>query len=99
MKALSIILTVLLILPITAICISSWLIVSKESYGNSHMILWQMLSPILVYLLFIFTAITLNIMGKFKENCLICGTILVSFFLFQGLNLIVAFMLNAQWLK
>jgi hypothetical protein len=83
MKALSYILTCLLVLPILYVLFYTWQYIHFNSLlpgmRTDKRMLYEMLSPIIIEVLFIIVAIVLNIKRKFRENSIMCGTLLVSF--------------------
>jgi hypothetical protein len=91
MRNLSILLTVLLILPMVSIVFSAYNTYSFDNIVTHHMVngffLWQMLSPLIIDFIFLVIAIYLNFKRKFFENSIMCGTLVFSFILFFTMNI------------
>lgn len=99
MKTLSSILTSLLLLPIIYTAVSAWEYTHLNTFlsAASRPVIYNMLSPVAIDVLFIIVALYLNIKGKFLENSIMCGTILASFILSVILNLGISFI--TVWLR
>jgi len=101
MKTLSYILTCLLILPVGSALFSTWQYVHFNSLlpgmQTNKLFVYEMLSPILVEIIFVIFAVYLNIKNKYLENSIMCGTLLASFILYWLLHLGVSFLF--LWLK
>ena len=101
MKILSIFLTVMLILPIGYTLFSVYeMRLTQSMLTSSHLtniVTWQMLSHIVVDLVFMVIALILNLKKKYLENSIMCGTVLVSFILNVTVNFATVFLLH--WLK
>lgn len=83
MKALSYTLTCLFIFPIAYVLFYTWNYVHHDrlipGMQPDKRIIFEMLSPVIIFLIFIITAMYLNIKGKYRENCIMCATLLISF--------------------
>jgi DNA-binding transcriptional regulator of glucitol operon len=101
MKTLSYILTCLLILPVVAMLLAAWQYVHFQSLlpgmQTNKLFVYEMLSPIIIEVIFAIIAIYLNIKNKYLENSVMCGTLLVSFILSILLRYGVSFLF--LWLK
>ena len=100
MRTASIIFTLLLVIPF------GWTIFSaistyyvKVPFGPSRdlFILRGFAIGILYDLMVLVIAIILNVKKKYYENCIICGTVVFGFILFEVLNYASIFLF--QWLK
>jgi len=101
MKKLSIVLTVLLILPIGYIVFHIYeMRLSLSKFGSPHFTnvsTWRSLSYLLVDVFFIIIASILNFKKRYLENSIMCGTLLVSFILTLIITFTTSFLIN--WLK
>ena len=101
MKTLSLILTVLLILPLGYQLFSDLQSQDMRStFVHTQGIdpfTWRLLSFLLIDVFFLIVAIVLNIKEKYLENTIMCGTLLVS----SLLSIIISFADNLlfNWLK
>lgn len=90
MKNLSLILTVFLILPIGYTLFSVYemrLMESKSIFSHpDNFMTAQMLSYKLIDIFFIIVAVVLNAKQKYRENSIMCGTLLVSFLISVIIN-------------
>jgi hypothetical protein len=64
---------------------------------GDNFIMWQMLSYTLIEVFFIIVATVLNYKEKYRENSIMCGTLLVSFTFSVIINFTTTFLFN--WLK
>jgi len=102
MKTVSLILTIALILPMLGTLSSTYQMYIFQNRGqfghvvNNEFIL-RLLSPIITNLIFLCIAFFLNIKRKYLENCIMCGTLLLSFVMY----LVMSFGINviSQWLR
>ncbi len=83
MKVLSLVLTILLVIPLLYSVFSTYESYRLQSiliHGEAaHFMLLQLISTIIQHLLYLVVAIVLNSKQKYYANSLICGTLLVSF--------------------
>jgi hypothetical protein len=99
MKALSLILTILLILPIGYSIISAYESYTMQSvFMHEHGIgefEWHIFAPIAENLVYLGVAVVLNAKEKYVANSFICGTLLGTFFLsllfFYGVHIFFLF--------
>jgi hypothetical protein len=101
MKIVSAFLTLALILPIGYQVFSAYEYHVTQSrlmfsHGDSF-IMWQILSYTLIDVFFLIVAIVLNIKQKYRENSIMCGTLLVAFILSVVIHFVSTFLFN--WLK
>ncbi len=100
MKTLSIILTILLILPVGYAFLSAYesytvqrAFMSQPGMGEFQ---WHLFTPIAENLIYLCVATVLNAREKYLANSLICGTLLATFFIslifYYGVN--IFFMLS-----
>jgi len=91
MKNLSIVATVLLIIPIAGILLSALQIYNSErTFTESQFMYLNLLrfaASIFVYILFLIVAIILNAKQKYLENSVMCGTLIIAFILFYLVNI------------
>jgi len=98
MKNLSILITVLLLIPIAYSVFSFYSMPGADIFGGiDHLFMWRMLSPIFMDLLYIGVAVFWNVKEKFLINVVMCTTLLVAFFISIGLNFGIT--LIYQWSK
>jgi len=101
MKIVSIFLTASLILPIGYQVFSAYeyqVMQSKLMFSHAdNFVTWQMLSYTLIDVFFIVVAIVLNLKGKYRENSIMSGTLLVAFVLSTIIHFTSIFLFN--WLK
>jgi hypothetical protein len=63
-------------------------------HTNLNYILWQSLSPLLIYLIFLVVSIILNTRQKFLENSIMSGTLISAYILFFALNMASSVVFN-----
>lgn len=95
MKTLSIVLTIGLIFPILYSVYSAFSVSHISHLTGNSFLTYQLLVPVLTDLLFIVVACMLNSLGKYLENSIMCGTILIMF----TINVILNFGISLlyQW--
>jgi hypothetical protein len=90
MKNLSIVATVLLIIPIAGVLVAAIQVYKSESTmtGNAFLYINMMrfALSIFVYVLFLIVALILNAKQKYLENSVMCGTLIIAFILFYLVN-------------
>jgi hypothetical protein len=101
MKIVSIFLTISLILPIGYQVFSVYEYQAMQSklmfsHGDNFMT-WEMLSYTLVDVFFMVVAVVLNLKQMYRENSIMCGTLLVAFVLSVVIHFTSTFLYN--WLK
>jgi hypothetical protein len=86
MKNLSIVATVLLIIPIAGILVSTIQVYKAESTTTGNEFLYinmaRLALSILIYVLFLIVALILNAKQKYIENSVMCGTLIIAYVLF-----------------
>lgn len=101
MKTLSLILTILLILPVGYQLFSAYEAqLMRTRFDPSHGIdsfTWQMLSYILIDITAIIVAVVLNAKEKYLVNSVMCATLLTTFLLSVIITFVDKFLL--LWLK
>src|ERR1700744_5597255 len=97
MRNFSIILTVALIVPVCVISFSAYSMARLDAYGSTRILIYQLLSPIIIYAMVAIVACILNSQRKYQENCIMCGTVLSLFLISTIIN--VGFGLVSQWLR
>jgi hypothetical protein len=101
MRTVSILLTVLLVLPIGYNLFNAYEVHLMQSrFMHSQGIdfaTWRTLSFILIDVVFIIIALVLNFKEKYLENSVMCGTLLLAFIMSVILNFATSFLFN--WLK
>ncbi len=100
-KNTSTILTALLLIPIGAILLSAvyrlYVHQPVESGTFSTYMLWQSACSVLIYLLFFGVAVYLHIKTMFRENSVMCGTLISAYLLFTVSSYLLSFLF--LWLK
>ncbi|WP_144914959.1 hypothetical protein [Mucilaginibacter frigoritolerans] len=95
MKIISIILTILLIIPIVPF-LSSFAVSVEPGFHTPvfTVLAWQSFRLVLIYFLFFCVAVYLHLKALFRENSIMCGTLIVAYLLFTILNVIGLFILH-----
>jgi len=97
MRNLSIVATILLIIPVGGILLSAIQIYYMERKLLSHQFLYETVfreaTSILIYLVFFVIALILNTRQKYLENSIMCGTLIISFILFYTANLLTTLLI------
>ena len=96
MKNLSIVATVLLIIPIGGILFSAVQFYIRESTmtGNEflYMNMVRFAASIFIYVLFLIVALILMAKQKYVENSVMCGTLVIAYILFYLENTVITFL-------
>jgi len=97
MKNLSIILTLLLVIFISASLYTAWIVYGTLTTAPfNYVVIWRLLNPVYVYGIFLIISIYLNIKKLYLYNSLICGTLLVSDILLTTAKFITASLLHTK---